>query len=352
MARIRLLTSLAVVLALAHFQAALAADEGRGADSYPHKSVRKSEIGEGPRSYILFEPDDPRPDRAPVVVFTHGWLAMNPGVYGAWINHLVRRGTIVIYPRYMESETPITEFLPNTLDAIVDAFDVLQTSPSHIKADRSRFGLVGHSTGGVLAAQVAAMASDRGLPEPKAVIAVTPGELVRSKGPKLSSIPAETLLVVVAAEHDVVTGDGRARQIYREATSVPPARKRFVLFRTDIRGRPAFWADHLAPTASLASFDNGDGPFHDFQMYQGATNAIDREGFWKVTDLALAAGFAGKTLDDITRPGVVSLGLGYWSDGRPVISPIVTGDLSTVPRVVPAHGFRLFPWTLIDFPKP
>ena len=332
-------------------QDALAA-EPRGESVYPHQSVRKSEIGEGPKSYSIFEPADPKPDRAPVVVFTHGWLAMNPGVYGAWLDHLVRSGNIVIYPRYMDPESPVTDYLANALDAVADAFDVLQSSPTHVKADRSRFALVGHSTGGVLSVQMAAMARSRGLPDPKAVIAVTPGELLRSKGPKLSDIPATTLLVVIAAEHDVITGDGRAREIYRDATSIPASRKKFVLFRTDLRGRPGFWADHLAPTASLASFDNGEGPFHAFQMNQGATNAIDREGFWKVTDLTLAAGFAGRSLDALAGRGAEPFGLGYWSDGRRVIAPIVTNDLSSVPRVVPAHGLRLFPWTLVEVPKP
>ncbi len=58
----------------------------------PHGGVRRREIGLGPRSYWLFEPDRPRPDSAPVVVFLHGWFAVNPGFYGAWIDHLVRDG--------------------------------------------------------------------------------------------------------------------------------------------------------------------------------------------------------------------------------------------------------------------
>jgi len=346
----RIITFALIALTLA--SPTQAGDKRQGSPAYSHKSVRKSEIGEGPRSYVLFEPADPTPDRAPVVVFLHGWLAMNPGIYGAWLEHLARRGNIVVYPRFMEPETPTLNYLPNALDAIADAFDVLASSSTHIKADRSRFGLMGHSTGGVLSAQIAAMARGRGLPEPKAVIAVTPGELLRSRGPKLSEIPATALLVVIATEHDVVIGDGRARQIYREATSIPFSRKKFVLFRTDLRGRPIFWADHLAPTASLAAFDNGDGPFHDFQMFQGATNALDREGFWKVADLTLAAAFSGRSLDEATHRGEAFLGLGYWSDGRPVLAPIVTDDLATVPRVIPAHGFRLFPWTLIEAPDP
>ena len=41
---------------------------------------------------------NPSPKRAPVVVFFHGWFAVNPGFYGAWIDHLVRNGRIVIFP--------------------------------------------------------------------------------------------------------------------------------------------------------------------------------------------------------------------------------------------------------------
>ena len=39
---------------------------------YPHRSVTKTEIGSGPKSYFLFEPAGPIPKRAPVVVFQHG----------------------------------------------------------------------------------------------------------------------------------------------------------------------------------------------------------------------------------------------------------------------------------------
>ena len=34
-----------------------------------HCAVKRYEIGIGPRSYWLFEPDEPKPERAPVVVF-------------------------------------------------------------------------------------------------------------------------------------------------------------------------------------------------------------------------------------------------------------------------------------------
>ena len=180
------------LMALAAIVAAAMARAGDGPPepAYPHKSVTKREIGAGPRSYSLFEPAEPTPKRAPVVVFHHGWLAMNPGVYGAWIEHLVRSGHIVIYPRYMDVDTPVPEYLPNAIAGIVDALGVLEMSPAHVKPDRSRFALVGHSTGGVLSVQMAALAKSEGLPEPRAVVAVTPGEVLRTKGPGLADVPA------------------------------------------------------------------------------------------------------------------------------------------------------------------
>src|SRR5262249_51216282 len=103
------------------------AKDPAGSPTYPHKSVKRQEVGTGGQSYWLFEPAEPTPDVAPVVVFSHGWLAVNPGAYGAWIDHLVRRGMIVIFPRYQADVTtrPV-DFLPNALHAVRDAFDVLE----------------------------------------------------------------------------------------------------------------------------------------------------------------------------------------------------------------------------------
>ncbi|MDR3639364.1 MAG: alpha/beta hydrolase fold domain-containing protein [Isosphaeraceae bacterium] len=314
---------------------------------YPHRTVKRVEIGSGARSYWLFEPADPKPERAPVVVFNHGWFAVNPGVYGAWIEHLVRSGRIVIFPRYQNDvATKPVEFLDNALAAIRDAFVVLETSPKHVKPDRSRFALVGHSAGGNLAAQLAAVAVDHGLPEPRAVLAMMPGEVQPVPGVSLARIPASTLLVVVAGEDDVVVGDLRPRDIFVQAASIPSARKKYVLFRTDLHGTPRLVADHLAPTGYERSFDSGDGVLRGFQTNQAEINALDRFGFWRVTDITLEAGFRGLTLDEATRKGDLFRHIGYWTDGRQVVPPVVGDDLTTIPRIYPTNGIKLFRWPM------
>lgn len=311
----------------------------------PHADVASFELGHGALSYWLFEPRGPEPAVAPVIVFNHGWLAVNPGAYGAWIEHLVRSGNVVVFPRYQaDTFTPPADFLPNALQAVTDALSVLSTGKGHVRPDRARFALIGHSAGGNLAAQMAAMAVEARLPRPRALVLMMPGEVQPSRGPDLAAIPADTLLVVAVAEQDRVVGDLRAREIFAEATAVPKSRKKYLLYRSDRHGEPRLIAHHLAPTAATGRFDSGDGLFLDFQMGQAEVNALDHAGFWRLADLTLAAAFSGQTLDEATNRGVLLRSLGTWPDGEPITSPVVGDDLSQIPRVVPTYGLRLVPW--------
>ena len=313
----------------------------------PHSAVKRFEIGQGPRSYFIFEPDKPKPEgKAPVVVFLHGWFAVNPGFYGAWIDHLVRDGRIVIFPRYQNDVgTAPQDFLPNALAAIRDALGVLHDGVGHVRPDPGRFALIGHSAGANLAAQIAATASDprTEIPLPQSVIAMMPGEIIPMPEPSLARIPATTLLIVAVGEEDLVVGDLRGRQIFAAATEVPRSRKRFILFRSDRHGHPPLIAEHTAPTGVHSRLDNGEGIFQAFQRSLGDVNALDRAGFWRIADLTMEASFRGMTLDEVTRDPEQFRHLGFWSDGRRVNPPIVGNDLSTIPRVIPANGLRIFP---------
>jgi len=312
-----------------------------------HKKVARFEIGQGPRSYWLFEPDEPKPKRAPVVVFLHGWFSVNPAIYGAWIDHLVRSGNTVVFPRYQNDVGTLPrDFLPNTLFAIRDALGVLAAGKDHVRPDLDRFALIGHSAGGNLAAQVAAVSGnpDSGLPEVRAAVLVMPGEVFPSRQPRLSQIPETTLLVVAVGEDDVVVGDLRARQIFNQASAVPRSRKRYILFRSDRRGVPPLLADHTAPTGANLRLDNGEGILRALQLNLGDVNAFDWAGFWRIADATLEAGFAGLTLDEAITDEDDFTHLGYWSDGRQVTPPIISDDPANVPRVLLTNGIKLIPW--------
>ncbi len=320
---------------------------GRIEHKYRHKQVEKYEFGQGPRSYWIFEPAAPKPKRAPVVVFLHGWFSVNPAIYGGWIDHLVRAGNIVVFPRYQNDVGTLPrDFLPNALFAIHDALTVLEAGAKHVRPDLERFALIGHSAGGNLAAQIASVSADpkSGLPEVRAVMMFMPGEVLPLREPKLSEIPASTLMIVAVGEDDLLVGDLRGRQIFSQAVAVPRSHKRYVVFRSDRHGHPPLIAEHTAPTSANHRLDNGEGLFRAFQLSLGDVNALDWAGFWRIADATLAAGFAGKSLDEAIIDPDALTHLGYWSDGRKVTPPLMSDTLDSVPRVVLSNGIRLIPW--------
>jgi acetyl esterase/lipase len=302
-------------------------------------------IGSGPKSYTLFEPTDPAPtERVPVIVFLHGWMGINPAFYGAWIEHLGRRGAAVIFPRYQnDMGTGPADFLPNTVASVRDALDVLETGPGRVRPDRDRFALIGHSAGGNLAALLAASVDEAELPRPRAVVAVMPGEVAHQTRPSLGDIPAHTLLLVIAGDLDFVVGDHRAREIFEQASAIPCERKKYLLYRTDRSGPIPVVADHLAPTCAQPRFDTGEGLLRASQMASAQVDLLDRSGFWRAADLTLHAAFTGQTLDAVSRQGALFCDLGRFSSGRVVLPPLCGDRLDEIPRVALPHGARLGP---------
>ena len=316
---------------------------GPGGKQYVHAKVTKNRYGTGNEEYWIFEPDTPKPASAPLVVFMHGWGGMNPLYYGAWLNHLVRRGNIVVYPRYQATLlTPIRDFLPSTLGAIRDAIKRLQTERGHVKVDLSKFAVVGHSAGGLLSASVAALAEESNLPQVRAVMAVEPGITdppINIPLADLRKLPAETLLLAVAGDQDTLVRDTDAKRIYYESTQVPPANKDFIMMVTDTHGTPSLTASHRAPTAMDRSYDNGEGvgggPANPGRVGNSSSrrngsanesrrletmlvNALDFYGTWKLFDALCDAAFYGKNREYALGNTTQQRFMGRWSDGVPV----------------------------------
>ena len=79
-------------------------------------------------------------------------------------------------------------------------------------------------------------------------------------------------------------------------------------------------------------------------MNLSEVNALDRAGFWRIADVALETAFAGRTFDEAIRDQERFTHLGFWSDGRKVIPPLISDNLSAIPRVNFPNGIRLIPW--------
>ena len=313
-------------------------DSGPGGKQSPHASVTKNRYGKGGQEYWIFEPDSPKPRSAPVIVFLHGWGGMNPLYYGAWLDHLVKRGNIVIYPRYQQNIlTAMSDFTPNTLYAVKDAIDRLKTEPGHVTADLTRFATVGHSLGGVLAANLAALATESGLPRVSALMSVEPGITeppINVPLADLKKLPPETLLLAVAGDQDTLVRDYDAKRIYYESIRVSADNKDFITLVSDAHGRPALQASHRAPTAHDKAYDNGEGigsaPADNAKVGDGPqssrrsrldtmmVNALDFYGTWKLFDGLCDAAFYNKNREYALGNTAQQRFMGIWSDGVPV----------------------------------
>jgi pimeloyl-ACP methyl ester carboxylesterase len=245
-------------LALAALLAALLAScGGAGLENERHGELVYLRGGEGPgRVTVVQRAGAEGP--LPIVLFLHGWGATEPRFYAPWIAHLARAGNAVVYPRYQDSiAEPPPQVLGNVLVGMREAL-------GKIDADLDSLVVVGHSAGGALASDYAAIADSVGLPVPRAVLSIYPGRAFRGIRFALpavdpSRIPAGTRLSVLSGADDGVVDPRDARAIYDGADR---ARRRFTVVRT-----PGA-SDHLAPQRDTA---------------------VARRVFWRRLDALIAA---------------------------------------------------------------
>ena len=268
---------------------------GPGGSDYAYGGVRESRHGEGGTQFWILEPSRPAPKKAPLLIFLHGYSAMHPDAYRGWADHLARRGNIVVYPRYQERLlTPPAEYFPSLIASVRAALLVLR-QPDRVAPDLDRVAIVGHSAGGVEAANYAALAAVEKLPVPKAAMFVEPGQ-GPGRGVKLvpledcEKIPEATRLMVVVGDADGMVGSGCGRAIWQATGHVRD--RSFVTVQSDDHGSPPLRADHLSPVS----------------WTREATDALDWFGYWKLFDGLIGAAFAG-------REYCVDPEMGRWSDG-------------------------------------
>jgi len=227
---------------------------GGGADPRPAPAppgpprIVTETVGRGVQQATIVRPDVGGP--LPVVVFLHGWGAPDAAFYRPWLEHLARRGSAVVYPRYQDSFVqPPAQALGNVLAALRSAL-----ARPGLRTDA--LVVAGHSAGGALAADYAALARTAGLPAPRAVFAAYPGRRLPRIPNGLPEIPPRriapgTRVLALASRADRVVGTRTARELVRGATR---ADARLVLVddpsaddhqgpqRADAAARRTFWA--------------------------------------------------------------------------------------------------------------
>src|SRR5678815_1281176 len=234
---------------------------GPGSSDYAHRSVKKCGLfGEGARAFHLYEPSDPTPVTAPVIVFLHGYLGVNPVAYGAWIEHLVRRGNIVVFPIYQDSLIGAERYSDDALTAVREAFRSLSSEPDHVRPDaEGRWALVGHSLGGPIAANLAAEAEAANLPRPRALMACNSGDAntVFKNIPSILRSPEkipDLLLLVVVGKDDLFAKETTGRATFEKSIGLKNENKNLIRLCSDRSGQPPLSADHFSPLALNRSY--------------------------------------------------------------------------------------------------
>lgn len=295
-------------------------EAGPGGQAYLHEEVIFQDFAAGADGYWLFEPAAPKPDSADVIVFLHGFGAIDPMIYGQWIKHLVRQGNIVIYPRYQKNiwSPSSKKFADNAARAINAALERLEGG-GHVCPITSHFSLVGHSYGGAISANLAARYEEVRIPKPKAVMLCAPGT-GPLKGGLLDSyedIPEETRLLAIVHEGDKIVGDKLGVLVFETAVNTPW--RNLIRQYEDDHGEPEIYDGHNHAYALDSLFDAG---IHNVSyrraLKSAKTDAMDYYGYWKLFDALRSCALSGDDCEYALGDTPEQRYLGEWSDGTAI----------------------------------
>ena len=214
----------------------LAGCGGGGGTSYPDKPTVSGPFTNGANGVWIFQPAG-KPKR--VVIYFHGQggpTEATPANHRPWIDHLVSRGAVVIYPRY---ELNYSRRVP------VPAVSGVQRAVKQLHLAGLPVLSLGYSRGAALAVEYAAVAGDYHVPVPDAIESVNPvpvGEQARAVN--LVPIRPKTVLGVIVSDRDPHASDGARLLLYRLRNAGFPGGR---IELNIARSHGTFIADHLAP---------------------------------------------------------------------------------------------------------
>lgn len=264
-------------------------------------------------------------DSAPVVVFLHGFAALKPYAYRSHIRHLARQGNIVIYPQYQISRGPgflADNGLKGEVDQSVYARRAVAATEAALAAlgsvaDRSRVFVYGHSLGGLIAV---AWEQQGGIRPVRYTLAHPALDSTAGMPPfvrnlvKIKPIDWQAGALFMSAPVTFLHGsdDNIAPLVQSQQLAAVLAARGlpFVLYKAvpDGYGRPRLSPNHGAPLDVL-------NPIPSNLKFFGISfefNALDTRYYFAGLDAVMDG-----------RGDAVPFDFGTWSNGRPVIAPVV-----------------------------
>lgn len=293
--------------------------KGPGSLRYKHRDWRVSEGGEGPDAWFAFEPVSPRPSQAPLAIITHGY-----GEFSGFdrlyelIRHTVRKGNVVIFPRWQISDFDpcpgpfnIKACMDSAVTGIHGALNYLRASTSRVQPNTAKVSYYGYSFGGIITANITSQYRYYGLPRPRAIFLDDPhdGELAGLGEPalddSLAGIPADVKFECHSGA-DGVLGvprliEGSCNAVFPKLAHVPGRNKALTMTRTDGWGTPTLSSAHGVCASN-----------------PGTADAYDWRFCWRDWDALRYCAFKERSCYLALGTGPRHRWLGRWSDGRPV----------------------------------
>jgi alpha-beta hydrolase superfamily lysophospholipase len=263
-------------------------------------------------------------DKAPVVVFLHGFAALRPYVYRTHIAHLVKQGYIVIYPQFQISEGPgvsAESGLKGVVDQSVWARRAVAATQEALtslgsKADRDHLYIYSHSLGGLIASAW----QYYGGPQPARYVLAHPAFDSQAGQPafvralvKIDPIKWQETSHAITAPVTILHGeDDKIAPIAQSELFVAQLQTLgipYALYKAvrDNYGNPNLSPNHCAPCDKISPIPTNV----KFIGLSFEVNALDYRYYFAALD-AIVAG---------QGEGPLSFDMGTWSNGRAVKMP-------------------------------
>ena len=307
---------------------------GPGGTNYTHTGVNMYDFTTlfGADGYWLFEPTSPVPDSADVIIFNHAYGVFNPGPYGAWIEHLVKKGNIVIFPKFQNSDVSLpSTYTPNAVTGIQDAINELNNNTSYVRPRWEHLAMIGHSYGGVVSANIAVEYTNYGVPKPDCIMLCQPGTGGINTG-RLASytgMDSDYNMLIIVGDDDIVVGDSFGWEIMN-TTSIPDTKKNLIVHYADNYGNGIIEASHNEPLAKDNTYDGGVTSTIIASAYTvSKEDPVDYYCYWKLADALMSCTFYGTDCNYTFGDTYDQKNMGLWGDSNPVI-PLEVFPKSTV----------------------
>lgn len=299
-----------------------------------YKTVQMMTVGHGADRAYAFFPADASPQQLPLVIFLHGWMGTNPKNFGAMIDHLVRRGSVVIYPVYQVDGNTVPQGITDTAAAsIAQALGQLNAEQPGL-VDLQKTMYYGFSMGASMSINFVANPDKYKLPAAKSMVLSAPGDAKHvAHGPlsasivttSIAKVPLSTPIVLLSGQDDKTIGMPTAVAYWNQICA-QRGQRTLITWPSGKTAQESISSAHGAPGAPDERYDfpsitepvplTSIEQLADFPDSKSINN-LDFHGQWKVVTGLLDALQSGNSPDWIFTDKRLMADLGHFKNAEP-----------------------------------